>query len=537
MSKRNYNVFFNTHTVSGIVISVAIYIIFFAGAFALIKEEIQAWEEGDQISNTERHAIDYDNILKKLDTKYELNGRDLRINMEGKGDHVYILMQGSKDTLASEKGKQNNYLYVDVNSAESRTYSEQYSLGEFLYRLHFFAQLPTIGMYLSGFVALFFLFAIVTGVIVHWKKIIPNFFAFNPKLTLKRVWTDAHTVLGVIGLPFQFIFAVTGSYFCLAILVLIPANLLYNNDQAKLIEDLRPDQKSYEWIAKAERKLPHFNDFVKEATSTWDDFHLNKGFIKNYGGTNMKYILTGELKDHVRFLGIGYIIFDAFTGKIETIRSPYKSVYTEDVQRVIGRLHFADYGGLPLKTVYFILSFITCFVIITGVLIWVEARNKKSMTMRQRLYTAKVGHIYLAICLSMLPVTALAFIFVKITNGYFTDKQSAIYYFYFITWLIAILFFRFKRDNYFTNKYSLLLGAILGFLIPITNGVVSKNWIWSAIQQHQYDILLVDILWITVASVSLMFYLKIKPQIKAQSTFNKNPLVMKPLHLKKAKSL
>ncbi|WCC44944.1 hypothetical protein PJW08_01285 [Tenacibaculum finnmarkense] len=40
MSKRNYNVFFNTHTVSGIVISVALYVIFFAGAFSFFKEEI-----------------------------------------------------------------------------------------------------------------------------------------------------------------------------------------------------------------------------------------------------------------------------------------------------------------------------------------------------------------------------------------------------------------------------------------------------------------------------------------------------------------
>ena len=46
MSNRNYNVFFNTHTVSGIVISIALYVIFFAGAFALFKGEIQIWEEG-----------------------------------------------------------------------------------------------------------------------------------------------------------------------------------------------------------------------------------------------------------------------------------------------------------------------------------------------------------------------------------------------------------------------------------------------------------------------------------------------------------
>lgn len=524
MSKRNYNVFFNTHTVSGIVISFALYVIFFAGAFALIKDEIEIWEEGEPLSHTERKDIDYDTILKKLEDTYELTGRDLQLNFGEKTDYINISLGVSKDSLASEKAKESNYLHVNINSGKSKTYSEKYSLGEFLYRLHFFSQFPLIGIYLAGFVAFFFLFAIVTGVIVHWKKIIPNFYAFNPKVALKRVWTDAHTALGFIGLPFQFIFAITGAYFCLSLLVLIPANALYNNDQDKLLADLRPDRKNYEWITKTEQDILSFNDFAKQTANTWDDFHLTRGFIKNYGGTNMKYVLIGELKANERFIGMGRIVFDALSGKIEEQKSPHKGIYAEDTQRLIGRLHFGDFGGIPVKVIYFILALITCFVIITGVLIWIEARNKKSMTLKQRLYTAKVGHIYLAICLSMLPVTALAFLFVKFSHGYFDDKQAAIYWFYFIIWLVAILLFKFKRDNHFTNKYSLFFGAVFGFLIPIANGIVSGNWIWVSFTQNQFDILLVDILWIILASLSLLFYFKIEPKNKMQSAFNKTPI-------------
>ncbi|PKV49241.1 putative iron-regulated membrane protein [Aquimarina sp. MAR_2010_214] len=534
MSKRSYNVFFNTHTVSGIVISVALYVIFFAGAFALFKEEIAIWEEGELIGHTERDDIDYDKIFETLDDRYELTGRDLQLNFGEKSDHIFVFMGASKDSLASEKGKKANYFSVDINSVETKTYSERYSLGEFLYRLHFFAQLPVIGMYLAGFISFFFLFAIVTGVIVHWKKIIPNFYSFNPKIALKKVWTDAHTVLGVIGLPFQFIFAVTGTYFCLSVLVLIPANALYNNDQVKLMEDLRPERKTYEWIGKAKKSPPSFNDFSQKMTNDLLDFHITNGFIKNYGGSNMKYVLIGEYKDNKRFIGTGRRVLDAFSGKIEEQKNPDKLVYTEDVQRLVGRLHYGDFGGIPMKIIYFSLALITCFVIITGVLIWIEARNKKSMTISQRLYTAKVGHIYLAICLSMLPITALAFLFVKFSNGYFEDKQTAIYYFYFITWLIVILFFRFKRDNYIINKYSLLFGAIFGFLVPVTNGIMSGNWLWSSFSQHQYEILLIDIMWIIIASISLIFYLRIRPKVKNQSIFDKNPIDYKNISALKA---
>jgi uncharacterized iron-regulated membrane protein len=523
MSNRNYNVFFNTHTVSGIVISVALYIIFFAGAFSLFKEEITVWQEGKMLSHTERKDIDYDRIFKNLDKKHELTGRDLQINF-GESDKIHVFLSASQDSLASEKAKKTNYFSVDIKSTNTEEYSEHYSLGEFLYRLHFLAQFPYVGIYLTGFVSLFFLFAIVTGVIVHWKKIISNFYSFNPRIALKRVWTDAHTALGVIGLPFQFLFAVTGAYFCLSLLVLIPANFLYGGDQNKLMEEVRPERKIYEWVAKSEKEIPSFNAFSENTADKWEDFHLTRGFVRNYGGTNMKYVLAGELKDNKRFVGTGRIIFDAYSGAIEAVRSPNEAVYSEDIQRVIGRLHFADFGGIPMKIFYFILSLITCFVIITGVLIYVEARNKKSYTLKQRLYTTKVGHIYMAICLSMLPVTALSFLFVKLTNPYFNDKQTAIYSFYFIIWLLVILFFRFKRDNYYINKLSLLFGAIFGFMIPVINGIVSGNWIWKTYTQGQFDILLIDVLWIVIASFSLLFYLKIKPKIKEKSAFTKNPI-------------
>jgi len=524
MNKRNYNVFFNTHTISGIVISVALYIIFFAGAFAMFKDEISIWEEGKFISNTAKKDIDYDYIFRKLEERHELTGRDIQFKIRGESDKISIFLGASKDSLASEKGKKSHFFYVDTNSVFTTTYQEQYGLGEFLYRLHFFAQLPRIGFYLAGFVAFFFLFAMVTGVIVHWKKIIPNFYTFNPKVILKRVWTDAHTALGVIGLPFQFIFAVTGTYFALSVLVLIPANTLYNNDQEKLTEDIRPARKNYDWIEATNSKLYSFNEFAKKTSNNWNNFHLTRGFIKNYGGTNMKYVLIGELISKDKFIGLGRMVYDSKTNTIIEEKNPHELSYIEDAQHLVNRLHFGDFVGTPIKIIYFILAFITCFVIITGVLIWIEARNKKSMCIKQRLYTAKVGHIYLAICLPMLPITALAFLFVKFSNGYFYDKQTTIYWFYFISWLAAILFFRFKRDNYFTNKYSLLSGAILGFLIPIANGIVSNNWIWNTYKQHQFNILLVDVLWGVIATFSLLFYFKIAPKNNMQSTFNKNPI-------------
>ncbi|MGQ3677495.1 PepSY-associated TM helix domain-containing protein [Tenacibaculum discolor] len=526
MSNRNYNVFFNTHTVSGIVISVALYVIFFTGAFALFKDEIEAWEDGKHSQNIARENIDYDSLLKKLSENHYLTSRDIRFYLGHKSDNIYVLTSAAKDTVnIPDEAKYQNYQAINIHTGETASYVEKYGLGEFLYRLHFFTQIPTIGIYLAGFVSLFFLFAIVTGVIVHWKKIISNFYQFNPKIALKRVWTDAHTALGIIGLPFQFMYAVTAAYFCLSLFVLLPANFLYGGDQDKLMEDLRPDRTSYEWIAKTDKEIPSVNKFIKENANRWSHFNSNYVLIKNYGGTNMKYCLIGELDYKERFLSLGMVFYDFETDKTSIVRNPNESKYTDDIQLSVSRLHYGNFGGVAVKVIYFILAIITCFVIITGVLIWIEARNKKSMSLKQRLYTAKVGHIYLAICLSLFPVIALFFLVVKLLpEAYQTQKMGVLYTWFFVIWLLATLYFRFKRNNYLTNKTTLLVGAVLGFLVPVTSGIISNNWIWNTYKAKQFDILTVDLLWIGISVTALFIYLKIKPEVKAKSTFTKHPI-------------
>ncbi|WP_233861690.1 PepSY-associated TM helix domain-containing protein [Tenacibaculum piscium] len=534
MSKRNYSVFFNTHTVSGIIISIGLYIIFFAGSFSFFKDEIKLWEQGKEIKHHTVLATNYNAVLEQLNTTENLQGRDVSITLTQDNDKVRVRLGATKDTITNPKGTTSKFYYLNLNDFSTKNYQQNYSLSEFLYRLHFLDQIPRpIGLYLSGFIAFFFVFAIVTGIIVHWNKIISNFYTFNPKIILNRLWADAHTALGVIGLPFQFMYGITGAFFMIKIFILIPATLLYGGDKDKMITAILPETKSYKWQSASTANPIKINTILKQTTKLWEDTQITRFSVSNYGGTNMKYSIEGSLDSKKRFAGTGRVIYNSYTGAIISHKNPNKLNYIEDVLNIQYRLHFADYGGISTKIFYFIFGLLTCFVIITGVLVYVEARNKKSKTLKQRLYTAKVGHIYLAICLSMFPVTALAFLFSRITYGTFENPKNAIYWFYFISWLVFTLYFRFKRDNYFTNKACLLLGAIFGFLVPIVNGITSNNWFWKMYANHQYEIFTVDIFWIVLSSFALLFYLKIKPSIKEQSSFYKNPIDYKNLEVEK----
>ncbi len=520
-SKRIYNVFFNLHTVSGIVVSVALYIIFLAGAFSLFKEDIKDWEYKSVEKPISRWEIDYDRVLHNLDEKYDIKGRDLQVNLGSSDNKIKVYFGNKKDSLDINE---NNYFIIDVKTLENSTYENQYNLGEFLYRLHFFHQIPYIGVYIAGILSLFLLFALGSGIVIHWKKIVSNFYTFQPKQKLKRVWSSAHTALGVLGLPFQFIMGLTGAYFCLNFLVLAPALALYQGNQNKLMEDLLPEKRYVSWENYSNNELLSFNKFVKSSSDIWDNFELTNFYIKNYGGSNSQYILSGGVLENNVFNAKGRISYNSKTNNILLEKSPYKFSFVEDFQSAVAKLHFGSYGGILIKIIYFFLSIITCFVIISGVLLWVESRNKKNIDIEKRIYTTNVGHVYTAICLSMLPVTAASFIFVKLLPVNISNKTIPIYLFYFTSWFALTCFLRYKRDHYYTNRFCLLTTSILGFLIPIIYGVYSYKIFFEILINYK-SINTVNGIWLVISAVSLYAFFKIDNKIKKQSSYYKTPLL------------
>jgi len=510
MSNRNYNIFFHTHTVSGIVISVVLYIIFFAGSFAFFRDDIANWERGESASISKEIQLDYDKALKTLDTAYDLRGRKITISQPHNEKKVAISLEATKDSLASKKAREAQFLYIDNSTYTTSTYEETYNLGEFIYRLHFLAQIPyPVGYYLSGFIALFFLFAIVTGVLLHWKKIVSNFYVFRPKEKLKIWWTDAHTSLGMLGLPFQFVYAVTGAFFMIKLLIVAPAvQFLYQGDQEKLYKELEYTETEAEYGNKSLTKTFSINEIVTATKKNWNDFDITRVQIQNYGDVKMHVIVEGEMIYSKKFTGIGKINYNVATGERVIPKNPIaQSSYLDIVKNVLYRIHFGDYGGYGLKIISFTLGILTCFVIISGVMIWLVARDKKNMPDKKRCFNERVVRIYLAICLSMYPVTALTFIVAKLCYPLGKDN---LYRVYFISWLVLAIFFILKKNNNFTNRFCLLSGSILGFLIPIANGIKTGNWFWISFSNHQFQLFFVDVFWIILSSVTLYAAYKLK---------------------------
>lgn len=543
MNIRKYNIYFHTHTISGIFICAFLFVIFFAGSYSFFKKDISAWQSNSSFRAHEKQAVNYNKLIDSLDHKYNMTGRDLSLYFQENSMDTYVDMSASKDSTLvpkkqpekkKEKGRgrrregDGQYFKYNFIKGESKTYEQSYDMGEFLYRLHFLAQLNQVpirigapfGYLLAGIIAFVFLFALITGLLLHWNKIVSNFFIFRPWSKAKTVWTDAHTALGMIGFPYQFIYALTGIILIFNTAILAPFSyLFYDGKSDQIYKDLDySDSREYKYGYSKLSKKVDVTAYVDQTRKLWNGGFIQRVMIKSYGDTAMHIVVEGTANKKDNFSGNGRIIYKVQNNQIVYHKSPINDVtYIDRVKSIIYRLHYGDYGGYALKIVYFILGMTGCVVIISGILIWLVGRDKDSIPAHKRKFNFWLANIFLAACMTMYPITALTFLAVKANSA--TD-MSFIYHFYFYGWLLLSVFYVIRKNLKSTTQETILLGSIFSFLIPVANGIYSGNWIWKTYASGATDILIFDLFSLSLALTGFYSFYKIKQKDKLKAQKN-----------------
>ena len=66
-----------------------------------------------------------------------------------------------------------------------------------------------------GVVSAVYAVALVSGLIIVLPSLVKDLFALRISPNLKRMWLDAHNVVGVVSLPFHIVIALSAVVFCL----------------------------------------------------------------------------------------------------------------------------------------------------------------------------------------------------------------------------------------------------------------------------------------------------------------------------------
>lgn len=527
MDNRKYNIYFHTHTVSGIIICAVLYVMFFAGSFSFFKDDFSAWQKNSSyIKSRQAMQPDYTAVLDSLSRHHNLQGRDFEFQMQRNEVGAYVTMSASKDTTVSNEAAKGEelagsaplFFTYHFGQKKAADYADSYDMGEFLYRLHFLAQLNAVpirlgvpfGYLLAGIVSFLFLFALITGLMLHWNKIASHFFTFRPWSKWKTVWTDLHTALGVLQFPFQFVFAVTGVVLIMNSFLLIPyKSYVYQGNEAAMYHDLEySDSTNYTYAYQPLQTTFDLSKYMRSVENEWKNSRVSLVQVKNYHDANMHVVVQGKPHADASFSGTGKMLLRVRDNKVLHDTAPTApSTYVDKVKSTIYHLHFGDFGGRPLRVIFFVLGLLGCVVIISGILIWLVARDKKNVPQKKRKFNFWTANIFMAVCLSMLPVTAFTMIGLLFMEQ---PVQSDIYSLYFYSWLVLSLYFVFRRSLAITNHQTLLLSVVLCLLVPVSNGFVRGNWLWQTYRQGAYDILFIDILFLSLSLLSAIVLLKLK---------------------------
>lgn len=502
LKPRLHNIFFHLHTVSGITITALLFVIFLAGAFTLFRGEFYSWEN-PKVRHMQENAYHLDSIVKSITSKKPTfdTENSFRITLPSEKAPFFRIF-GSEKANPTKKKKRPKRISFYLNPKDLQiTHAKNTTLGNTIYHLHYFRQIPKIGMYLSSSVAFLFLFAMITGILIHWKNMRKKFFAFIFKGGIQKTWTNLHTFLGVLGLPFQFIYAITGAYFGLRILFFIPFALVFGEKQQKAAYKemvparyLRPDKTAQK------QKVPNLQKCFEKAKFLYPESKIQRISVSHYGYEDA--FATYYLKDNKNILSKGSITYNLKDATIKLHQPLQKASYIKSISNSIIGLHFANFSGISLKILYFLMAILTCFMLIGGLVIWEKSRDNNHYTKKQKRFHYWITKISLAICLSLFSAIALFFLINKCVPLEFSGRVSLVQKIFFIGWLLLALVGCFFKKYPLMSYFYIVFTGIIAFFIPIANGIITGDWFWKTFSTQPY-VFAVDIFWFLLAFLLL----------------------------------
>jgi uncharacterized iron-regulated membrane protein len=227
-------------------------------------------------------------------------------------------------------------------------------------RLHtdLFTGLP--GTLFLGAMGLLLIVALVSGVVVYAPFLRKLDFATLRKVRGPRVlWLDLHNLLGIVTLTWVSVVGITGVINTLA----KPAASLWQ--ATELAEMIAP----YKNAPPLAQRVPV--DVVAAAARTAaPDMRLsgvNFPGTDFSGGHHYLAVFVGNTPLTSRLIKPALI--DAQTGALTDIR---EMPWYVKVLYLSKPLHFGDYGGLPLKIIWALLTLITIVVLGSGIYLWLR---------------------------------------------------------------------------------------------------------------------------------------------------------------------
>lgn len=362
------------HTWSGLVFGWLLFAIFLTGTLAVFDKEIDTWLR-PEIPAVEVSQVDAARVALGWFALHHPHAEAWNIALPTERSPGLGVSAGEQ--------RRGGGLQLDPRSGE-RIEARDTAGGLFFFRFHFTLDLPRdIGIWLVGLAAMAMLALLVSGIVIH-KKFFKEFFTFRPGKG-QRSWLDAHNAAGVLVLPFHLMITYTG--LVIFYLIYMPAALdaLFDGNREAAFgrgpqggeqhqgrgPQGQGDGTGHEVVARAE--LADLGPLLEEATRVLGP--VAGLSIRNPGRVDARIEARPVLGNRIELTKGQSMLFDGVSGKV--LRMPSESRPAPLTQRVMAGLHFAQFGGYPMRWLYFVCGLVSSAMIATGLVLFTVKRSRR----------------------------------------------------------------------------------------------------------------------------------------------------------------
>ncbi|KLD69405.1 PepSY-associated TM helix domain-containing protein [Xanthomonas pisi] len=461
MKASTLRAFLSVHSWMGLLAGMALFIAFYAGAINVFTHELSDWQATPHArENAPADPVAAaQSLLDAVIARHPQVAESFLVLLPGEHGPIPRLYWYGPQADASGGMRQ----YQQAADGALQELPQRVGFADFLYDLHFTAGLPRVfGTYLFGVVSVLYGLALVSGVVLYAPVFIKDLFALRIGANLKRLWQDAHNVVGMLSLPFHVIFAWSGAVLCLGVLLLAPFQFLVFD--GKLMQILEPDFELAPHVAPAKRAAP----LLPIATLLDASRAASPGLVPeslafhDAGDANARVEIYGH-HDQRRLNTLGGVALNATTGKLLRVLAPATMSPGTAALRGLQALHFGNFGHVPVRWLYFLLGLGGAFLFYSGNLLWIETRRKRR-TIAQPRRTHAMARLTVGVCLGSVAGISALFIAARMLPA---GQERYAYYAVFAATLLWALIRPTARGAYEV----LLVCAALTALIPLASCV------------------------------------------------------------------
>lgn len=467
------------HSWIGLVLGLVLYVVCFSGVVALFEAELGPWQRGvgrpapapagsaldKAVSATVERLADQEGAARAM---------DFLVLLPGSYGSVIIMQYaaGSPPRPATR--------YFDPWTGEPTT-PPGTAATAILRQLHTDLLLPAPwGRYLVGLSGVVMLVSVVSGLLLH-RKMLTEMFTLRLFRSTRLKWADTHKSLGLWGLPFHFVIALTGAVLGWVGLALpLAALTAHEGDMAAAASALGGFQAEARGIP---AEMQPLSALLARAQVALPGLDPAVAVFRHYGDAGATVEVMGDVPG--RLVYYPSVSLAGATGKVMvvtdwSVATPGKRIYA-----MVTPLHYGSYGGLGLKLLYALLGAGSCVLIVSGLRIWLSRPGSNS---RKQSMERLAAGVFLGLPLAI----AGLFCAVRLVPAPVAASEAVMMAIFLALWSAALLWPWLREPGRATWEMLAATGIAL-LACPVLTGFVARTDLVSALGAGAWPLAIADV--------------------------------------------